>query len=161
MTLENFAAEKREQAEELAQPEEPSGPGIGVSAILIGLERLHKDLLSLQEQRNDPAASVLYVGPTAASAPNGVTLNTTVRYRVATLILLDAGGTAFTVRQGTAVLFTIPAPAAPPTAIVPAILPLPITLENGVEFRIETTAGAGAPQWTAYLIAYADAEAKG
>ena len=156
MTVENFAVEEREKAEEI-QPPTDAGPGIGVSAILIGLERLHNDLQALQEQRNDPAASVLFAGPIAGTTPNGMTINTTVRYRVARLVILDAGGTAFTIRYGTAALLVIPALAAPPTTLSVIDLPLPITLENGVEFRIESSAGT----WTAYLIAYADAEAKG
>lgn len=155
MTIENFAPVEREQAEQVI-PAEPQGPGLAASAVVAALETLHQDLIELRETEQAPAPSVLFVGPITSTGSNGVTLNTTVRYRVSRLVIIDAGGTAFTVRQGTGALIVIPALAAPPTTLNIIDLPLPITIEQGTEFRVE----GGGTSWTAYLIAFPDAALK-
>lgn len=155
MTIENFAAVEREDAEQVI-PAEPEHPGIAATAIVAALETLHSDLMALRETEQEPAPSVIFVGPIASTGSNGVTVNQTARYRVSRLVIIDAGGTAFTIRQGTGALLVIPALAAPPTTLNIIDLPLPIVIEQGTEFRVE----AGGTSWTAYLIAYPDAAAK-
>ncbi len=152
MTVANFAAEQRQDVKEPVPSVD--APSIATRMLLEALAKIHEDLLLLQVRGEAPAPSVLFAGPVAGSGTNGIILNVTVRYRLQTLVIIDATGTAtFAIKRATETVFTIPAGAAAPNPVLPMVLPLPLTLENGVEFQIVTASVA----WTAYLIAYPDA----
>jgi hypothetical protein len=146
-------------ADEADSPAPTTAPGVGTAALLQALNVLHRDLEELTDRREKPAPSVLYAGPGVGgnvAANDGAIVNVTVRYRVERLVIISASSGSFPVVRGAETLFTIPAATLGPGATPYAIfdLPLPITLEFGVEFQVRNDTDT---DWTAYLIAFADA----